>query len=88
MGLKDGGRTMPPVGEGSAEGAPATGGDGSGAGGGVDTGAGGDVESRRRAKPAPAAWMRDGGADGERSEAEGLRAAKAPKAASRAGEGM
>ena len=48
---------------------------------------GGDAESRRRAKPAPAAWMRDGGADGERSEAEGLRAAKAPKAASREGGG-
>ena len=66
---------------------PATGGVGSGARGVVDTGAGG-CGSRRRAKPAPATGMRDGGADGERSEAEGVRAAKAPKAASREGEGM
>ena len=43
--------------------------------------------SRRRAKPAPATRMWDGGADGERSEAEGVRAAKAPKAVSRAGVG-
>ena len=48
----------------------------------------GGCGSRRRAKPAPATRKRDGGADGERSEAEGVRGAKAPKAASRAGEGM
>ena len=49
---------------------------------------GGGCGSRWRAKPAPATRKRDGGADGERSEAEGLRAAKAPKAASRESEGM
>ena len=44
--------------------------------------------SRWRAKPAPATREWDGGADGERSEAEGVRGAKAPKAASREGGGM
>ena len=49
---------------------------------------GGGSGSRRRAKPAPATRKWDGGADGERSEPEGVRGAKAPKAASREGVGI
>ena len=66
--MRDGPRRL--VGEGSVEGAPATGGVGSGARSGVDTGAGG-CGSRRRAQPAPATRKWDGCVDGERSEAEG-----------------